>query len=75
MELKADDKLHAAPLFYTSEGAAYDVPVEGSLGLLAYGYKGLMAWRQKRALGHEKEEEKSIPSSKVTPVGNNSNER
>ncbi len=25
------------------------VPVEGSLGLLAYGYRGLMAWRKQRA--------------------------
>jgi hypothetical protein len=25
-----------------------DIPVEGSLGLLASGYKGLMAWREKK---------------------------
>jgi hypothetical protein len=27
----------------------YEVPVEGSLALLALGYRGLMAWRAKRA--------------------------
>ncbi|MGL4597935.1 MAG: hypothetical protein ACRCYO_10415 [Bacteroidia bacterium] len=28
---------------------AYEVPLEGSLGLLALGAKGLMQWRKKRA--------------------------
>lgn len=32
----------------TKTGENYDVPVEGSLGLLALGYKGLIAWRKKR---------------------------
>lgn len=32
----------------TKDGAPYDVPVEGSLGLLALGYVGLMAWREAR---------------------------
>lgn len=27
---------------------AYEIPEEGSLGLLALGYVGLMAWREKR---------------------------
>jgi len=30
-------------------GAVYDIPVEGSLGLLALGAVGLQAWRRKRA--------------------------
>lgn len=30
------------------EGNPIEVPVEGSIGLLALGYKGLMAWRMKR---------------------------
>ena len=38
--------------FRTREGAAYDIPEGGSLGLLALGYIGLMAWREKRALMH-----------------------
>ena len=27
----------------------YDIPAAGSLGLLAVGYRGLLAWREKRA--------------------------
>lgn len=34
--------------FTTTEGNNYEIPEEGSLGLLAYGYVGLMAWRQKK---------------------------
>ena len=26
----------------------YEIPLEGSLGLLALGYRGLVAWREKR---------------------------
>lgn len=29
-------------------GAVIEIPVEGALGLLALGARGLMAWRQKR---------------------------
>lgn len=32
----------------TKDGQKFEVPVEGSLGLLALGYTGLMAWRMKR---------------------------
>jgi hypothetical protein len=35
-------------LIRNADGTPYDVPVEGSLALLALGYKGLMAWRAKR---------------------------
>jgi hypothetical protein len=31
-----------------SEGEVYDIPPEGSLGLLALGYVGIMAWREKK---------------------------
>ncbi|HFA52118.1 MAG TPA: hypothetical protein ENJ95_24135 [Bacteroidetes bacterium] len=34
--------------FKTKDGKPFDVPVEGSLGLLALGDIGLIAWRQKR---------------------------
>ncbi len=34
--------------FQTKEGFPFDIPVEGSLGLLALGDLGLLAWRQKR---------------------------
>lgn len=36
------------PVLRTPDGAPYEVPPEGSLGLLALGYVGLMLWRQKR---------------------------
>jgi len=29
----------------TSEGKEYQIPIQGSLGLLAYGYTTLRAWR------------------------------
>ena len=32
----------------TKDGQPFQVPKEGSLGLLALGYKGLVAWRQVR---------------------------
>ena len=32
----------------TQDGKPYEVPVEGSLGLLASGYKGVLLWREKR---------------------------
>lgn len=38
----------AAPLLVTSDGTAYEIPEEGSLGLLAMGYTGIMLWRDRR---------------------------
>lgn len=32
----------------TNDGQKVEIPVEGSLGLLALGYVGLIAWRMKR---------------------------
>jgi hypothetical protein len=32
-----------------ADGTPYAVPPEGSLALLALGYRGLMAWRARRA--------------------------
>jgi len=40
----------------TIHGDEYDLPLEGSLGLLALGYVGLMKWREKM----KQEVEKSI---------------
>lgn len=34
--------------FVTETGEAFEIPEEGSLGLLAYGYSGVLLWRQKR---------------------------
>ena len=36
-----------APLS-TVEGEMYEIPPEGSLGLLAMGYTGIMLWRDKK---------------------------
>ncbi len=44
MEKKPQNKITIT----TADGQPFKVPVEGSLGLLALGYKGLIAWRQVR---------------------------
>lgn len=44
---KEEDPQMQSPLI-TSDGDAYDIPEEGSLGLLAMGYAGIMLWREKR---------------------------
>jgi len=38
------------PELKTPKGKPYDIPVEGSLGLLALGYVGLMSWRELKKL-------------------------
>ena len=43
-----NDKTPQTPELKTPDGKAYEIPVEGSLGLLALGYVGLMAWRAKK---------------------------
>ena len=45
----------------TSDGKPFEVPVKGSLGLLALGAVGLMAWREKRQ-EYEKEQGKAKSS-------------
>lgn len=37
------------PAIITKDGEPFEAPAEGSLSLLALGYRGLMAWRAKRA--------------------------
>jgi hypothetical protein len=44
------------PPLKTEDGDAYDIPENGSLGLLAMGYVGIMLWRNKRALVKNKRE-------------------
>lgn len=44
MEKKQSNKISIT----TNDGKPFQIPVEGSLGLLALGYKGLVAWRQVR---------------------------
>ncbi|MBU0487748.1 MAG: hypothetical protein KKA07_11735 [Bacteroidetes bacterium] len=38
----------------TTDGKPLEIPVKGSLGLLALGAKGLFAWREKRKLMNPK---------------------
>lgn len=35
-------------LINAETGEAFDIPEEGSLGLLALGYQGIMLWRAKK---------------------------
>ena len=37
-----------------SDGQPFEIPVRGSMGLLALGYRGLMAWRAKRIEAEKK---------------------
>lgn len=46
--------------FKTEDGQQFEIPIEGSLGLLAYGDLGLLAWRLKK-----KEYTKSIEHTKL----------
>ncbi len=41
-------KNDSMPNFETKDGKKYEVPVNGSLGLLALGDIGLIAWRKRR---------------------------
>lgn len=36
------------PKIQTKDGKGFDIPLGGSLGLLALGFRGLMLWREKR---------------------------
>ncbi len=38
----------------SKEEISMDIPVKGSLGLLAYGAKGIIAWREVRIKNFEK---------------------
>jgi hypothetical protein len=39
---------HSSRMITTQDRKLYDIPVEGSLGLLALGASGLIQWRKKR---------------------------
>jgi hypothetical protein len=34
--------------FLLEDGTDFNIPLDGSLGVLALGYKGLIAWRKKK---------------------------
>jgi len=42
------DESHIISPLITTNLEAYDIPIEGSLGILAMGYTGIMLWREKR---------------------------
>ena len=42
------EKIEEAYGIIDHEGKPLDIPLKGSMGLLALGYRGLMAWRAKR---------------------------
>lgn len=60
------NKQDSDPVLRTETGEAYDIPVGGSLGLLALGYSGLMLWRQKRAEVNQKKANQN-PQSNMSP--------
>lgn len=43
------EKIPLKNTFKTKEGKDFEIPLQGSLGLLALGDIGLLAWRQKIA--------------------------
>lgn len=46
----------------TKDGKPFDIPLQGSLGLLALGDLGLMAWRKKKMEVYERlQDQKPIP--------------
>lgn len=45
-------------------GNAYEVPPEGSLGLMALGYVGLMAWRERRSAYLEQKRQEIMSTEK-----------
>jgi hypothetical protein len=47
-----------------TDGSDFEVPMEGSLGLLALGAKGLIAWRQKRMADFQRSAPMQTPKDK-----------
>lgn len=65
-------ELKPAP-FVTETGEAFEITEAGSLGLLAYGYSGILLWRQHReavAAIRRKAENNAVPphSSSENPT-------
>jgi len=50
---------HSPKLVVKNSDTAFEVPVEGSLGLLALGAAGIKAWREKRKSMSENRENKN----------------
>lgn len=58
--MKEDKKEKFELKVKTTTGQNFEIPVEGSLGLLALGDIGLMAWRQKKLEFVEKQAKEKI---------------
>lgn len=43
-------------------GKPFEIPIGGTLGLLAMGYKGIMLWREKQIVLKLKQTQKTIQS-------------
>lgn len=69
-----DQKQPPKIVITTTDGKPFKVPVEGSLGLMALGYKGLIAWRQQRRLFQKAKAASKKENSENISVDNNSPE-
>ena len=49
----------------TEDGKPFDAPVDGSLGLLAVGFRGLIAWRQARSAAARQDSSAEKPEMKT----------
>ena len=58
--MPADNKSSYTDRFQAPDGSVFEVTEDGSLSLLAIGYRGLMAWRAKR-IEAAKGEERTQP--------------
>ncbi len=67
--MNTKDKNTNSPTQY-KKGDKYVVPPEGSLGLLALGYQGLVAWRKARALAKQKAGDIEVEAETIElPIG------
>lgn len=65
MEKKQQKKI----VITTNDGQPFKIPVEGSLGLLALGYKGVVAWRQVRRQYQKMKESQQPQNNSNTETG------
>jgi len=61
---KQDTSIAKQPIQY-KKGDKYIVPSEGSLGLLALGYQGLLAWRKAQEEAKTSEQAKDTTEAKT----------
>jgi len=65
--MDTQDKHTKQPVQY-EKGDKYIVPPEGSLGLLALGYQGLVAWRKAHAEAQELAKQKAKHALRIEVV-------